>query len=253
VIRFWDDIFGYDKNWLIDFSERFPKEIGLPFVCYTRLDIVTDEYCRLLKNAGCRAVVTAIECGNEQIRNHVLNRNMDDERIISAYRLFKEHGLRTWTYNMIGLPGETEKEIIETIELNQRVDTDLAECYIFQPYPGTTIYRYCLEKRLLDEGFEDFRSQLSPTVLNIDKKMKDTIFVAHKLFSAVVDHPWLMFLLKLFIKIGRFTIVKKVLDLFSRIYWAFHVDRRIYGGVMQFKINLGVISFLITGNRGSRN
>ena len=83
---FIDDIFIMEKQWCHDFCKRYKEEIGLPFMAYTRLNLVTEEVLRDLKDAGCDALLYAIESGNDYIRNKVLNRKMSEDQIYKAGR-----------------------------------------------------------------------------------------------------------------------------------------------------------------------
>ena len=63
-----DDIFGLDKRFLKEFSDLYIKEglnKRLPWGCQTRCDIVTDEWARQTRRAGCFLVSLGIESGDD--------------------------------------------------------------------------------------------------------------------------------------------------------------------------------------------
>jgi radical SAM superfamily enzyme YgiQ (UPF0313 family) len=51
--------------------------------------------------------------------------------------LLKEAGIKRTTYNILGLPNETEEMIIETIEFNRLLQPDNMTISFFSPYLGT--------------------------------------------------------------------------------------------------------------------
>jgi radical SAM superfamily enzyme YgiQ (UPF0313 family) len=53
---------------------------------------------------------------------------------------------------MIGVPGDTEESIRNTIDLNKILSPAHLQLSIFQPFPGTPIYERCLKEGLLLEG-----------------------------------------------------------------------------------------------------
>ena len=56
-IRIQDDVFVYTvDDWLKEFAERWPVEIGIPFYCLVRSELVTEELARYLKKAGCFSI-----------------------------------------------------------------------------------------------------------------------------------------------------------------------------------------------------
>lgn len=135
---------------LNEFAEMY-KEIGLPFWCQTRPETVTEEKIKTLKEMGCKNTQFGIECGNEEFRAKVLNRHYSNKKLIKNLRLVKKYGIDYTVNNIIGFPDETRELIFETIEINRQINPSTINCYIFTPYKGTSLYRYCLEKGYLDK------------------------------------------------------------------------------------------------------
>jgi len=103
----------------------------------------------LLKKAGCVRVSIGIESGDPGIRNDVLKRHQTDEQIIETFKWAKEIGLKTYSFNMIGIPQENYESILKTIELNRKIQPDYVGVSIFNAYKGTWLYDYCDENNLL--------------------------------------------------------------------------------------------------------
>jgi anaerobic magnesium-protoporphyrin IX monomethyl ester cyclase len=139
-IGFDDDIFILDREWLSRFAEEYPRRVGIPFWCNARVNLVDEEVVSLLKKAGCFQVKMGVESGNPRIRNEVLNRKIKDEEIIRAFDLVHKAGIECWSFNMIGLPYETEETILDTIRLNRKIKSDLMSLSVFHPYPETESY-----------------------------------------------------------------------------------------------------------------
>ena len=152
-IEFYDDTFTLDKERLREFSKRYPKEIGIPFDINTRVNAVSKEDFIMLKNAGCSRVSIGIESGDPRIRNEILKRHQTDEQIIKTFRWAKEAGLKTYSFNMIGIPFESKKSIEKTIELNRKISPDYIGVSIFNAFKGTALYNICLEKKWLENGY----------------------------------------------------------------------------------------------------
>jgi len=198
--HFVDDTFILQDEWTFEFCERYRRELGLPFICYTRANLVEDEVVRALKEAGCIVILYAIEAGNEYIRNQILKRNISDEQLLRAAAIFKKHGLRTYVQNMVGLPDETLEMAYETVTLNQRCKPDYAWCSIFQPYPGTDLWEYSKAKGyVVGDSVDDFdESYHSTSIMNIPHRRQ--IENLHHLFSLSVSIPVLFPLVKRMIR-----------------------------------------------------
>jgi radical SAM superfamily enzyme YgiQ (UPF0313 family) len=106
-----------------------------------------------MKEAGCDRVNYGIEHGSYEIRKNVLRRDMTDEVIIKAGRLFNKYNIRVQTANIIGVPHETVASVMRTIRLNRKVKPAIAQCFILQPYPGTEIYDYSQKHGFLKENY----------------------------------------------------------------------------------------------------
>jgi anaerobic magnesium-protoporphyrin IX monomethyl ester cyclase len=150
-ITFQDDILALNKKWLAEFSEKYAREIGIPFRCNLRADNVDDETLTLLKQANCGELWVGVETGSEKLRNSLLKKQLPTATIIAAFDLIHKYGIKSKAYNMLGLPGETCEDIEETISLNKLIKPDLKNITIFRPYPGTELYAYCKEKNWISD------------------------------------------------------------------------------------------------------
>ena len=167
-IKFYDDIFTYRADdWLEEFAKKYKRYINLPFFILTRADLLSEDIVKLLKYAGCRTVSMSIEAGNMDIRNRLLKRRMSDEQIISAHRLCDKYGIYTFTNCIVGLPGTTIDNDIESIDLAIKSKVSWAEFLIFHPYPGTELGQQAINKGLYKPKYEKmhtsymYRSPLS--------------------------------------------------------------------------------------------
>ena len=104
-----------------EFCEKYKKRIKVKFCCLLRVNLVDEEFARLLKEVGCYRVSMGIESGNEYVRNTIMNRHLSDTQIIRAYGIVHRYGMQSNAINLLGVPGETEEMIWDTIRLNRRI------------------------------------------------------------------------------------------------------------------------------------
>lgn len=146
---------------LEELAGLYKEKINKSFLCLTTVPSITEKRARLLKNMGCAQVNMGVEAGNEEYRKKVLNRpNMSNERIISAFKLLKDAGIRVSSYNIIGLPWQDRKGVFETIELNRIIRPARTNICIFIPFVGTK-----LRERLVNEGYIDESTLLGDETL----------------------------------------------------------------------------------------
>ena len=150
-VRFDDDILTLRKEWFEEFIEKYPRRIGLPFICNSRVDLLNEDKIAKLKRAGCKTVCMGVESGNPYIRREVLGRKMTDEQIVNAFHLCRKHGIGTVSLNMMGFPREDFSMVLDTVKLNARAMPGLSQITIFFPFPGTILYDICREEGILPE------------------------------------------------------------------------------------------------------
>jgi radical SAM superfamily enzyme YgiQ (UPF0313 family) len=152
LVGFHDDTFTFDPTWLEEFCGHYLREVRLLFWCNTRVDCLDEKRVKLLRRAGCVRLHIGIESGSENLRKNVLHRPFTNQQVLEAFRLAKQQGLKTLAFNMIGLPYETEADILQTIELNRAVRPDRIHLTVFYPYPGTGLYEICRQEGWLGGG-----------------------------------------------------------------------------------------------------
>lgn len=213
-ILFADDTFALNKKWLFDFCEIYKKEVGLPFACNARVEVIDDEVVQCLKLAGCISIDFGVETGNEWLRKRILNRRHSNQKIKDAFDTTRRYGLKTFAFNMVGLPFETREMAKDTLRLNLELQPNFGKCFYFYPYPGTKIHQLCADYGLLLDDFESVSGYLeAPSIREVfmsHKEMKrhlelmQSFFYARLIFSRI-GIPYLLekFLLKIVLLLKR--------------------------------------------------
>lgn len=160
LIYFQDDVYGFDtKNWMKEFAERWPKEIGIPFHAQMRWEMTrSEERLDLLVKAGCSGLTLAIEAADAHIRNEVLDRPMRNQLIFDGMKAVVSRGLKIRTEQITALPyGATKMETpinldadLSLVELNVKLRKScggptMAWASTLVPYAGTKLGEYCTE------------------------------------------------------------------------------------------------------------
>jgi radical SAM superfamily enzyme YgiQ (UPF0313 family) len=126
-----------------------------------------------------------IESGSDHIRNKVLCRNISQQQLIDAFRLCKEAGLKIHSFNMVGLPYETLRMMLDTIKINAKLDTDINQVTIFYPYKKTPLYETCIKENLIAARKESL-DYIRDTTLKFGYIRRNQIIFIQKYFSILV-------------------------------------------------------------------
>lgn len=200
-IYFTDATFNSSHAWLKEFSEKYRKEIRLPFFCSIRADLVTPESAGYLKDAGCFSVTMAIESANDYLRNEILKKGISKEQIISAAKIIKKYKIRLRTSNMLGIPFGSLDDDLETLRLNIKCHSDYARGYIFSLFKNTDLYNLLAKESkakylvLNSKGYDVLRDS------NNSHNEMHKIENLQKIFGVVVEFPFLLPLVPFLIKL----------------------------------------------------
>jgi len=155
-VHFSDDLFFIRNSykWLEEFADLYPKEVGIPWNCNIRYDSVTEHAANLLEKAGCYGAAVGLESGNEEIREVVIRKRSKNEHIVEGARRLREKHIKVLTTNMIGLPGETLDNALETVELNMVLKSNYVRANTFLLFPGLPLVEYSKQKGYVDPDFD---------------------------------------------------------------------------------------------------
>jgi len=157
-VRFGDELFTQNRQWVIDFCTALVKEsIHIYFIIHgVRTDNVDLELMQYLKKAGCVTVFVGFESGSQIILDE-MRKNISVEKNIEAIKTIKNSGVDVLTQIVIGMPTETTKTIEETKDalLKTGVTFDRIAIGYAQAYPMTWLWNYALRENLINDP-EDY-------------------------------------------------------------------------------------------------
>ncbi|MEZ4372601.1 MAG: cobalamin-dependent protein [Polyangiaceae bacterium] len=137
--EFWDEHFPISVDWLQEFAERFPVEVGLPFKVEMHPNAATRERLELLLKAGCSLFHCGVEAGDEDFRRNVLQRRTRDRDLERVFDDCRALGLPTSASLMTMLPGERREQTLATTALLRKLRPGSFMWSTYQPLPGTPL------------------------------------------------------------------------------------------------------------------
>jgi radical SAM superfamily enzyme YgiQ (UPF0313 family) len=139
-VHMYADLFTVNREQVVELC-RLIVESGLKvrWTCNSRVDYVDEEMLQLMGRAGCWYISWGIESANEEILRRA-RKGYRKEQATKALTWAKQAGIRNWGFFIIGLPGETEATIQETIAYARSLPLDICLFHIAAPYPGTPFF-----------------------------------------------------------------------------------------------------------------
>jgi anaerobic magnesium-protoporphyrin IX monomethyl ester cyclase len=151
-IHMYADLFTVNREQVVELCKLMIQEkININWTCNSRVDFVDEEELRLMHQAGCWFISWGIESGNDAILKHA-RKGATVNRAEQALKWSHEAGIMNWGYFIIGLPGETETSIQETIKFAKKLPLDIALFHIAAPYPGTPFFFEVVENKWFRSG-----------------------------------------------------------------------------------------------------
>jgi hopanoid biosynthesis associated radical SAM protein HpnJ len=134
-----DDTFNINGPRTIELCEKL-KPLGLTWSCTSR---VTTNYetLKAMKEAGCRLLIVGYESGDPQILKNI-KKGATIEKAREFTRDCHKLGLVVHGDFILGLPGETEASIRNTINFAKSLDCETIQVSIAHAFPGTEFYDY---------------------------------------------------------------------------------------------------------------
>jgi anaerobic magnesium-protoporphyrin IX monomethyl ester cyclase len=160
-IDFLDDNMTLDKKRMETICDLIVKR-GLDIEWYTpsgvRADTLDENLLRKMKESGCKKIRVAPESGVQHVVDQIIKKNLNLEDVEKAVVLCKEVGIKVGCFFVIGLIGETKKDIEETINYAYKLRRLGADGFIFSmatPQYGTELYEQAKRGGFLRDGFSD--------------------------------------------------------------------------------------------------
>ncbi len=170
-IDFYDDNMTFDRRRMMQICDLV-VERGLRVEWFTpngiRADTLDEVLLRKMKRSGCKKIRLAPESGVQRVVDEVIKKNLDLKTVEQAVVSSKKVGIGVGCFFVIGLIGETKRDIEETIRFAYKLRKLGADSFIFSiasPIHGTELYDQARKLGFLKEGFcEDSLAAAEPSI-----------------------------------------------------------------------------------------
>ena len=143
---FWDvtDSAVNDKDWMSRFEDLRPDGFLPKLVFYGRPDAITSALARRLRKLNCHLVFVGFESGSDTVLKRAgIGKDVNQAR--EAARILADNGIRIMGSLILGLPGETNETVQETVEFAQWLrelgNLETVSASVLMPLPGSQVFR----------------------------------------------------------------------------------------------------------------
>ncbi len=138
-----DDNFAVDRRRverLCDLLIERNYKICINLQLGIRADKVDEGLLRKMRRAGVFKLAFGVETGNELVLREI-KKQLDLDEVLEASYLARKCGIIVVGYFMIGLPGDNEQTLQETIDFAIKMNPHIANFMMTIPFYGTELYR----------------------------------------------------------------------------------------------------------------
>lgn len=195
TIHILDDIFIIDRG-RIEKIVKFLEEEGLLrkvnyFTCQVRANLVDEKIIDLLKKMKVRSITMGLESGSQRILKFLKGDTVTLKDAERSIRIIKKAGIESKGNFMIGSPGETKEDVLETLKFIRKTRLDAFEVYFTVPFPGTPLWEYAKSQKIIDERTCDWSSfcmkfdneNYHKTAILSDKLTNEELYKLYLLFK----------------------------------------------------------------------
>jgi len=153
TIRIVDEMFLLNRKYYVPLCEMLasrPYSKDLRMWAYSRVDTVTNpEFLSLVRSAGIKWLALGIESSERSVRLEVSKGKFQDVDVNKVVRQVHEADIEVMANYIVGLPGENQKLMQQTLDFSIELCTSGWNMYPAMALPGSALYKEALEKNYL--------------------------------------------------------------------------------------------------------
>lgn len=144
-----DDMLTLDRARVIDICREIVAR-GLDVTWTTpngvSVNTLNEPLLTAMKASGCYQLALAVESGSPSVLRNLMKKNVSLDHAREVVAMMRRLEMGVFLFFVIGMPGETEADVLKTIECAKQLMPDEAYFSIATPYPGTPLYDLCRER-----------------------------------------------------------------------------------------------------------
>jgi len=147
-IFFREDNFTLNNKRIFDFCELLiKKNIGIKWMCETRVDSLSKGLLDLMHKSGCRCIYIGVEAGTQRLLN-ILDKKITIDQVKQVARWCRRLGIKIHASFLTGVPNETMNDRKAIFKLIREIKPHSFLINKYRGYPGSSLYNYIVKNRV---------------------------------------------------------------------------------------------------------
>ncbi len=140
---FVDDNLTLHRRHILDLcNEIVRRGLVIQFESFNGYNLrhMNEEIIDAMVEAGCVNVILPIEHGSDHMRNAIIGKKLERDRIFEIAELYKQRDLLTRAVFIMGFPEDTAETLADTERMILELGMDMNSVFNLIPFPGTKIF-----------------------------------------------------------------------------------------------------------------
>jgi len=156
AVLFRDPLFTFDRKRTAEIARGIlDRGYRVKWACETRLDRLDKELLKLMHSSGLRVINVGVESYSEDIIKKASRKPVNIAHQEEMIKYCDKIGIRVTVFYMLGMPDDTEESLFETMKYSKRLNTHVAQFFVFTPFPGTEYYE-SIKSDIYEKDWEKF-------------------------------------------------------------------------------------------------
>jgi radical SAM superfamily enzyme YgiQ (UPF0313 family) len=150
-IYFREDNFTFDSKRVLEICSLLKERgINIQWICESRVEHIKEEVLKEMHDVGCKAIWFGVESGSERILK-IVDKQITKENALRAFSLCKKHNIKSGASFILGLPGEEEVDMYQTLDFADELDAYWTWFNYYLGIPGSRLYETVIKEKLYDQ------------------------------------------------------------------------------------------------------
>lgn len=160
-IHFSDDTFNLNRKWIEEIfeliiSNKLNTDITYGATFRANKSLIDKNLLILAKKANVTSILYGVESGNQEMLDN-MRKNLTIDELKQAFKLTQEVGIESIASFIIGLPGESESTIRDTVNLWKELNPTHCGFTLATPFPNTDFQKeLILKNHLLNYNYDEY-------------------------------------------------------------------------------------------------
>ena len=196
-IHFLDENFFVNKKRIEDFCKGVKKrKIKISWQTNVRVDYFKDSYLagpiiKKIQKSGCIQLNFGAESGSDRILKFI-KKDATVKQLLIAIKTCEDNNIIPNCSFMVGLPTETKKDILKTVNVIKKIKDISSKAMIigpqiFRPYPGCELFDYVSERGFTVPEYLEAWVELDPLLNTGYVSLDDLFWIKDKEFVEAVS------------------------------------------------------------------